>query len=62
MQHPDHISKLAPARTGNTSQPCMGAIVNALYGTPLDTGIDPNELSKLSIFWEQVRGAADSCW
>ena len=32
----------------------MGAIVNALYGTPLDTGIDPNELSKLSIFWEQV--------
>lgn len=32
----------------------MGAIVNALYGTPLDTGIDPMELARLSIFWEQV--------
>lgn len=33
----------------------MGAIVNALYGTPLDTGIDPLSLARLSIYWEQVR-------
>lgn len=32
----------------------MGAIVNALYGTPLDTGIDPLSLARLSIYWEQV--------
>jgi hypothetical protein len=32
----------------------MGAIVNSLYGTPLATGIDPNALARLSIFWEQV--------
>lgn len=41
--------------TGTTSQPSMGAIVNALYGTPLDTGIDPLSLARLSIYWEQVR-------
>lgn len=29
----------------------MGALVNALAGTPLDTGIDAQDLSKLSTFW-----------
>jgi pyruvate carboxylase len=42
------------AFAGTTSQPSMGAIVNALYGTPLDTGIDPLSLARLSIYWEQV--------
>ena len=38
-------------RTGTTSQPSMGALVNALAGTPLDTGIDAHNLSTLSTFW-----------
>ena len=29
----------------------MGALVNALAGTPLDTGIDAHDLSTLSTFW-----------
>ena len=32
----------------------MGAIVNALHGTSLATGIDPLWLARLSIYWEQV--------
>ena len=43
---------LNPGRgAGTTSQPSMGALVNALAGTPLDTGIDAQDLSKLSTFW-----------
>ncbi len=36
---------------GTTSQPSMGALVNALAGTPLDTGIDARSLAELSTFW-----------
>ena len=43
------------ACAGTTSQPSMGAIVNALHGTSLATGIDPLWLARLSIYWEQVR-------
>ena len=42
--------------TGTTSQPCMGAIVNALAGTDGDTGVAPAELLPLITFWEQTRG------
>ena len=42
------------ACAGTTSQPSMGAIVNALHGTSLATGIDPLWLARLSIYWEQV--------
>ena len=40
--------------SGLTSQPSMGAIVNALSGTELDTGIDPKLILPLSTYWEQV--------
>ena len=43
-------------RAGTTSQPCMGAIVNALAGTDGDTGVSPSELLPLVTFWEQTRG------
>ena len=33
----------------------MGALVNALSGTSLDTGIDPQQLATLSSFWEATR-------
>ena len=38
--------------TGTTSQPCMGALVHALAGGPLDTGLDPANVSRMSTFWE----------
>lgn len=37
--------------SGLTSQPNMGAVVNALAGTPLDTGIDPKQLLVLNNYW-----------
>ena len=40
---------------GTTSQPCMGAIVHSLAGTPLDTGLDPASLTGISSFWEHTR-------
>jgi len=32
----------------------MGAIVNGLAGTDMDTGVSPSELLPLITFWEQV--------
>lgn len=40
---------------GTTSQPSMGAIVNAVTDTPLDTGINPLDINRLSTFWEETR-------
>ncbi len=37
--------------SGLTSQPSMGAIVNALRGSELDTGIDPALILPLSTYW-----------
>ena len=37
--------------SGTTSQPSMGAIVNSLHGTDLDTGIKPLEALQLSTYW-----------
>ena len=33
-----------------------GAVVAALEGTELDTGLSLSELSQLSAYWEQARG------
>jgi len=41
--------------SGLTSQPSMGAIVNALSGSELDTGISPSLILPLSLYWEQTR-------
>ena len=38
-----------------TSQPSMGALVASLMGTPLDTGLGLDNISKYSSFWEQTR-------
>ena len=34
----------------------MGAIVNALADTNMDTGIEPSRVLPLITFWEQTRG------
>lgn len=50
------LLSLSPfARAGTTSQPCMGALVNAVAGTELDTGILPMDVTRLSTFWEETR-------
>lgn len=46
--------------SGLTSQPNMGAIVNALAGTKLDTGIDPKQLLVLNNYW-CVAGVLAAC-
>ncbi|MBL4849916.1 MAG: biotin/lipoyl-binding protein, partial [Planctomycetes bacterium] len=38
-----------------TSQPAMGAVIAALQGSPLDTGIDLQTLHETNEYWEQVR-------
>lgn len=48
--HNDHVS------AGTTSQPSLGAIVNALAGTDHDTGISPSSIVPLITYWEQTRG------
>lgn len=41
--------------SGTTSQPCLGSLVEALRGGERDTGLDPNAIRKLSLYWEGVR-------
>lgn len=41
--------------SGMTSQGSMGAIVNAVRGTALDTGIQQKALSEYNSFWELTR-------
>ncbi|OWK20425.1 hypothetical protein AJ88_30625 [Mesorhizobium amorphae CCBAU 01583] len=41
--------------SGNTSQPCLGSIVEALKGTERDPGLDPQWIRNISFYWEAVR-------
>jgi pyruvate carboxylase len=43
------------AFSGNTSQPTLGSIVEALRFTERDTGLDMGAIRQLSDYWEQVR-------
>src|SRR5690606_5763212 len=43
------------ALSGSTSQPCLGSIVEALKGTPRDTGLDAGWIRRISFYWEAVR-------
>lgn len=47
----DIIDCAVDSMSGLTSQPSMGAIVNSLAGTELDTGINPQHLMTLSTYW-----------
>ena len=51
----DVIDAAMDALSGNTSQPCLGSIVEALRGTRVDTGLDPQAIRKISFYWEAVR-------
>ncbi len=52
----DVVDAAMDALSGNTSQPCLGSIVEALSGTERDPGLDPEWIRKISFYWEAVRG------
>jgi len=51
----DAIDAAMDALSGNTSQPCLGSIVEALKGTERDPGLDMEWIRRISFYWEAVR-------
>ena len=51
----DAIDAAMDSFSGNTSQPCLGSIVEALKGTERDPGLDSEWIRKISFYWEAVR-------
>jgi pyruvate carboxylase len=51
----DAVDAAMDAFSGNTSQPCLGSIVEALSGTERDSGLDPEWIRRISFYWEAVR-------
>ncbi|WP_421856497.1 pyruvate carboxylase [Oricola sp.] len=51
----DAVDAAMDALSGNTSQPCLGSIVEALRGTERDPGLDSEWIRKISFYWEAVR-------
>ncbi|CAG0979970.1 MAG: pyruvate carboxylase [Rhizobiaceae bacterium] len=51
----DAVDAAMDSLSGNTSQPCLGSIVEALKGTERDPGLDPAWIRKISFYWEAVR-------
>jgi len=44
------------ALSGNTSQPTLGSVVEAMKHTGRDTGLDVGAIREISNYWEAVRG------
>ncbi|MDP5305809.1 pyruvate carboxylase [Paracoccus spongiarum] len=51
----DAVDCAMDALSGNTSQPTMGSVVEALAGTERDTGLDIGAIRAISNYWERVR-------
>ncbi|MCG6858118.1 MAG: pyruvate carboxylase [Salaquimonas sp.] len=51
----DAVDAAVDSLSGNTSQPCLGSIVEALKGSERDTGLDPEWIRRISFYWEAVR-------
>ncbi len=51
----DAVDGAIDAMSGQTSQPNLGSIVEALRHGPHDSGIDAEQLRAISSYWEQVR-------
>ncbi len=51
----DAVDAAMDALSGNTSQPCLGSIVEALRGSERDPGLDPEWIRRISFYWEAVR-------
>ncbi|PIL18218.1 pyruvate carboxylase [Puniceibacterium antarcticum] len=51
----DAVDAAMDALSGNTSQPTLGSVVEALRFTERDTGLDMSAIRDMSTYWEQVR-------
>ena len=51
----DAVDAAMDSLSGNTSQPCLGSIVEALRGTERDPELDPYWIRRISFYWEAVR-------
>ncbi|CAG0888481.1 unnamed protein product [Cyprideis torosa] len=51
----DIVDVAVDTMSGMTSQPSMGAVVAALKGSPRDTGISLDPISKYASYWEKTR-------
>ncbi len=51
----DAVDLAMDSLSGFTSQPCLGAVVEALRGQPRGTGLDPARIREISDYWEAVR-------
>src|SRR5690606_4179596 len=51
----DAVDAAMDSLSGNTSQPCLGSIVEALKGDERDSGLDIDWIRKISFCWEEVR-------
>jgi pyruvate carboxylase len=51
----DAIDGAIDAMSGTTSQPCLGAVVEALRHGPRDPGLSSEAIRRLSFYWEGVR-------
>ena len=52
----DAVDCAMDALSGNTSQPTLGSVVEALRFTERDTGLDVAVIREVSNYWEAVRG------
>lgn len=53
----DAVDLAMDPMSGLTSQPNLGGVVEALRGTPRDTGIGRESLARVAAYWEAVRAA-----
>ncbi|MCP3053687.1 pyruvate carboxylase, partial [Aurantimonas marianensis] len=51
----DAVDAAMDALSGNTTQPCLGSIVEALKGTDRDPGLSAEAIRRISFYWEAVR-------
>lgn len=52
----DAVDVATDAMAGTTSQPSMGALASSLAKSPLDTGLDMDEITLVNDYWEECRG------
>jgi pyruvate carboxylase len=52
----DAVDAAMDALSGNTSQPTLGSVVEALRHTDRKTGLDISAIREISNYWEAVRG------
>jgi pyruvate carboxylase len=51
----DVVDAAIDSMSGLTSQPSLGAIAGAFAGTPLDTGLNAEDIYTVNSYWEQIR-------